>query len=93
MFLGLNIVFYLLNLAGTALKAILHPRAFRKSFVVPGQALFFPTSILAIVTILNGLITYVVPYTTGRLVDALYVFFWIYVALSAGCAALLQWSM
>ncbi|KZV91647.1 hypothetical protein EXIGLDRAFT_675822 [Exidia glandulosa HHB12029] len=92
-FLGVNIVFYILNLIGMALKAYLHPRAFRKSFTVPGQALFFPTSILAVNTILVGIIHYAVPYTGAGLVDALYVLFWIYVAASVGCAALLQWSM
>ncbi|EJD40724.1 C4-dicarboxylate transporter/malic acid transport protein [Auricularia subglabra TFB-10046 SS5] len=92
-FLGLNIIFYMLNLAGTGLKMMLHPRAFAMSFVVPGQALFFPTSILALAGILVGLVDFVLPHAGPKFLDVLVALFWVYVGLSTACAAILQWTM
>ncbi|KAH7099955.1 C4-dicarboxylate transporter/malic acid transport protein [Auriculariales sp. MPI-PUGE-AT-0066] len=93
-FLALNCIIYLTNLTLLALKAWWHPAAFRRSFVVPGSALFFPTTILAFATIYMSFIIFVHPHVTSPVfIDVMYVLFWIYVAMSVFCAALLQWTM
>jgi len=75
------------------LKAYWHPLAFRRSFVMPGQALFFPTPFLSFAAIFVSLLVFVHPHAGPKFVDVLHVFYWIYVGAATLCAVLLQWSM
>jgi tellurite resistance protein TehA-like permease len=92
-FFVLNLVIYIVNCTVTALRAYLHWPAFQKSFSNPAEALFAPTALLGGATLFVGTISYGVPYTGFWLVRTLYVVWFVYIALSAGLAGLLQWTL
>jgi hypothetical protein len=74
-------------------RAYFHPAAFRNSFSHPVEALFFPTCLLAIATLYVGMLAYAVPYVGFWLVRTLLVVWFVYIAASIGCSALLQWTL
>jgi len=58
----LNIIFYLINLTMTATRAIKHPKVFKQSFYDRAEGVWFPTSIIAMATLLIGTILLGIPF-------------------------------
>lgn len=60
-FFLLNVVFYLINLTMVLTRAIKYPRVFKQSFYDRSEAVWFPTSMLGMATIMIGTMLYGVP--------------------------------
>lgn len=60
-FFLLNVTFYLINVTMMTTRAIRHPRVFTQSFYDRSEAVWFPTSMLGMATLMIGTMLYGVP--------------------------------
>lgn len=88
----LDLVLFVCIVAGMTYRFAKNPGAFSASLLHPNESLFFPAFLLSISTILSGTGGYGAPNAGPWLAEALYVLFWIYVAMSI-LSAIVQYSL
>lgn len=60
-FFILNIIFYLINVTMTISRAVRHPKVFKQSFYDRSEAVWFPTSVIGMATLIIGTILFGIP--------------------------------
>ncbi|KAK4688387.1 hypothetical protein P7C73_g1722, partial [Tremellales sp. Uapishka_1] len=80
-FFFMNILWFIVNLIMVARRAINHPKIFKHSFYDQGEGVWFPVTVLAVATLIIGIINYGIPYCGSWLIVTCEVLFWIYVFL------------
>ena len=60
-FFLLNAIFYIINVTMMLTRAIKYPRVFKQSFYDRSEAVWFPTAMLGMATIMIGTMLYGVP--------------------------------
>jgi tellurite resistance protein TehA-like permease len=60
-FFILNIIFYLINVTMTISRAIRYPKVFKQSFYDRSEAVWFPTSVIGMATLIIGTMLFGIP--------------------------------
>jgi C4-dicarboxylate transporter/malic acid transport protein len=77
-----DIVLFILVCSAITYRFIKFPGTFKPSFVHPTEALFIPTSLLSLATMISAMGIYGIPAAGHWLVEAYLVLFWCYFALT-----------
>ncbi|KAI9731823.1 MAG: hypothetical protein M1818_007688 [Claussenomyces sp. TS43310] len=85
-FFILNLVFFVILVAGISARFYMFPGTFTRSIYHPTESLLFPTPFLTIAVIIGGIQKYGVPHSGPWLLQTERVLFWIYCAISFAVA-------
>ncbi|KAF1989797.1 hypothetical protein K402DRAFT_326299 [Aulographum hederae CBS 113979] len=92
-FFLLDLVIYILLIAGISVRFITKPKSFKKSLSHPTESLFFPTFWISMSTLITLTQTYGGPSCGFWLVRTTEVLFWLYSALTILLAVFLYWVL
>lgn len=77
-----DIILFILVCSAITYRFTKFPRTFKPSFVHPTESLFIPTSLLSLASIISAIGIYGIPAAGHWLIEAYFVLFWSYFALS-----------
>ncbi|GHJ84007.1 hypothetical protein NliqN6_0409 [Naganishia liquefaciens] len=92
-FFFIDVVIFLINIAGVTSRAIYHPRTFKSSFYDHEDGIYVPCIALAFATLFVCVIDYAVPYVGQWLVTVLQVVWLAYAAVGLVIAMIMEYTV
>ncbi|KAJ9091037.1 hypothetical protein QFC19_009274 [Naganishia cerealis] len=93
MFFFIDLIVFLINVAGVTSRAIYHPRVFRRSFYDHEDGIYVPCFALAWATLFICIIVYAIPYAGPWLVRVMEVIWFVYLAVSLVIALVMEYTV